>query len=74
LLDPWILRGLGVADESRFRLIPEPVEQRVPMDRREARRLLAIPVDGRYVAMIGALEPRKGIEELLAAVTTDSFE
>jgi glycosyltransferase involved in cell wall biosynthesis len=68
LLDPWILRGLGVADESRFRLIPEPVEQRVPMDRREARRLLAIPVDGRYVAMIGALEPRKGIEELLAAV------
>ena len=37
------------------------------MDRRDARRLLAIPTDGRYVAMIGAMEPRKGIEELLGA-------
>jgi glycosyltransferase involved in cell wall biosynthesis len=68
VLDPWILRGLGATAEiKRFRLIPEPVEQRAPMDRQHARRLLAIPADGRYVAMIGALEPRKGIEELLAA-------
>jgi glycosyltransferase involved in cell wall biosynthesis len=69
VLDPWILDGLGKAVASeRFRLIPEPVEQREPMDRRDARRLLAIPLEGRYVAMIGALESRKGIEELLAAV------
>jgi glycosyltransferase involved in cell wall biosynthesis len=69
LLDPWILRGLGPAAEgNRFRLIPEPVEQRAPMDRHEARRLLGIPVDARYVAVVGGLEPRKGIEELLTAV------
>jgi glycosyltransferase involved in cell wall biosynthesis len=43
------------------------------MDRQDARRLLGIPADGRYVAMIGALEPRKGIEELLAAVERASL-
>jgi glycosyltransferase involved in cell wall biosynthesis len=69
LLDPWILRGLGpAASNDRFRLIPEPVEPRDPMDRQEARRRLSIPSDGRYVALIGGLEPRKGIEELLAAL------
>jgi glycosyltransferase involved in cell wall biosynthesis len=68
LLDPWILRGLGdSAPADRFRLIPEPVEVRGAIDRDEARRRLEIPIDGRYVAMVGTLEPRKGIEELLAA-------
>jgi glycosyltransferase involved in cell wall biosynthesis len=68
LLDPWILRGLGdSAPADRFRLIPEPVEKRHAIDRQEARRRLDIPTSGRYVAMVGALEPRKGIEELLAA-------
>lgn len=68
LLDPWILRGLGPGiSTARFRLIPEPVEQRATMDRQSARKLLLLPIDGRYVAMIGTLEPRKGIEELLAA-------
>ena len=68
LLDPWILRGLGpAASEVGFRLIPEPVEERTAIDRDEARRRLAIPTVGRYVAMVGTLEPRKGIEELLAA-------
>jgi glycosyltransferase involved in cell wall biosynthesis len=43
------------------------------MDRQEARRRLAIPTSGRYVAMIGTLEPRKGIEELLAAVERASL-
>ncbi len=67
LLDPWILRGLGdSAPAGRFRLIPEPVEERTAIDRDEARRRLDIPVGGRYVAMVGTLEPRKGIEELLA--------
>jgi glycosyltransferase involved in cell wall biosynthesis len=68
VLDPWILRGLGDAvDADRFRLIPEPVEQRAPLERRDARHRLGIPAGGRYVAMVGTLEPRKGIEELLAA-------
>ena len=68
LLDPWILRGLGdAAPADGFRLIPEPVEERTAIDRDEARRRLAIPTGGRYVAMVGTLEPRKGIEELLAA-------
>ena len=55
------------APAARFGLIPEPVEEGTAIDRDEARRRLAIPSGGRYVAMVGTLEPRKGIEELLAA-------
>ena len=65
------IRGFFAAwqlgDNRRFRLIPEPVEERTAIDREEARRRLDIPTGGRYVAMVGTLEPRKGIEELLAA-------
>jgi glycosyltransferase involved in cell wall biosynthesis len=69
MLDPWSLAGLHPpASDLRFRLIPEPVEERASIDRHDARRQLGIPVEGRYVAMVGAMEPRKGIEELLAAV------
>jgi glycosyltransferase involved in cell wall biosynthesis len=68
LLDPWVYRALDMPpQERRFRLIPEPVEERSPMDRMEARQILKIPIEGRYVAMVGALESHKGIEQLLAA-------
>jgi glycosyltransferase involved in cell wall biosynthesis len=66
LLDPWALRGLGLTGETdRFRLIPEPVERLIPADRQGSRRRLEIPADGRYITMIGLMEPRKGIEKVL---------
>jgi glycosyltransferase involved in cell wall biosynthesis len=68
LVDPWVYEALDLpSTDRRFRLIPEAVEERNPIDRTEARRRLKIPTVGRYVAMVGALEPHKGIEELLAA-------
>jgi glycosyltransferase involved in cell wall biosynthesis len=68
LLDPWVYENLqGTARSTEFRLIPEPVEPLPPLDRIEARKALAIPTDGRYVVMAGAIEAYKGMDLLLAA-------
>jgi glycosyltransferase involved in cell wall biosynthesis len=68
LLDTWVYNNLqGTGSGTEFRLIPEPVEPLPQVDRLEARRLLGIPMDGRYVATTGLMEPRKGIDLLLAA-------
>jgi glycosyltransferase involved in cell wall biosynthesis len=68
LLDTWVYNNLrGTASTTEYRLIPEPVEPLPQVDSKEARRLLGIPVDGRYVATTGLMEPRKGIDLLLRA-------
>jgi glycosyltransferase involved in cell wall biosynthesis len=68
LLDTWVYDNLqGTARITEFRLIPEPVEPLPEVDSAEARRVLGIPADGRYVAAVGGLEPRKGTDLLLAA-------
>lgn len=68
LLDTWVYNNLqGTATTTEFRLIPEPVEALPDVDRVEARRALGVPTDGRYVATVGGLDPRKGIDLLLAA-------
>jgi glycosyltransferase involved in cell wall biosynthesis len=68
LLDTWVFNNLrGAPSLTEFRLIPEPVEALPPLDQAAARRALGVPVDGRYVATAGLLEPRKGIDLLLAA-------
>jgi glycosyltransferase involved in cell wall biosynthesis len=68
LLDPWMYDALkGRRTRTEFRIIPEPVEPMPELSRDDARRALKIPVDGRYVAMIGGLVPGKGLEGLLAA-------
>jgi hypothetical protein len=68
LLDPWMYDALqGRPTKTEFRIIPEPVEPLPQLSREEARRALNIPVDGRYIAMIGGLRPAKGLEGLLAS-------
>ena len=69
ILDPWALAALNLPATNcdRFRLIPEPVDALPQIGRDEARRALGIPVDGRYIAMLGGMELRKGIEQFLAA-------
>jgi glycosyltransferase involved in cell wall biosynthesis len=48
-------------------LIADPVPRVPRLDRVAARRLLGIPEDGRYLGLLGELDPRKAISELLAA-------
>jgi glycosyltransferase involved in cell wall biosynthesis len=48
-------------------LLPDPVESPPEMTRDQARTLLKIPRPGRVVSLVGLLERRKGVAELLAA-------
>jgi hypothetical protein len=52
---------------NRARLIADPVPRVTRLDRGAARRLLDIPEEGRYLGLLGELDPRKAIPELLAA-------
>lgn len=68
LLDTLVYNNLqGTSRTTEYRLIPEPVERLPEVDRVEARRALGVPLDGRYVATVGGMDPRKGIDLLLAA-------
>jgi glycosyltransferase involved in cell wall biosynthesis len=50
------------------KLMPEPVKVPTPKSKLAARQNLNIPADGRYVAVIGLIEERKGIGWLIDAL------
>lgn len=56
-------RGLAL----RTRWLPDPIDPPLVMTRSEARKLLGIPQEGRIVALVGLIERRKGVVELLDA-------
>ncbi|MGH9879730.1 MAG: hypothetical protein ACRD5H_19040, partial [Nitrososphaerales archaeon] len=65
-------RGGKLAKISR--LVPEPVEPIIPIASAEARRILGIPVDGRYIGCVGVLEGYKGIDRILRAFAEAKLE
>ena len=71
LINPIQLEGINkhglrkLADQ--LCLIPEPVERMDVIESREARRRLGLPVTGRYIACLGALDRRKGADLLIKA-------
>ena len=68
VFDPLRLRSLEpLPNKNAIRLIPEPVEPLPQLDRREARRVLGVPTDGRYLAFMGGVDPRKGVELFVSA-------
>jgi len=52
---------------QRVRLLPDPIDPPIVMTRTEARRILGLPENGRYIGLIGVIEKRKGIYEFLEA-------
>ncbi len=68
---PKAVRCLSMANSSRLaervRLLPDPVEPSSQIDSLSARRLLEIPEHGKYISLLGLVERRKGIIELLRA-------
>ncbi|MFN7735364.1 MAG: glycosyltransferase [Pirellula sp.] len=48
-------------------LLPDPVEAVPSMSKSEARRMLGLPTQSRIVSLVGLLERRKGVRELLEA-------
>jgi glycosyltransferase involved in cell wall biosynthesis len=51
----------------RVRLLPDPIAPNPRLPKDESRRRLGLPTDGRYLGIVGSLDPRKAIVELLAA-------
>lgn len=62
--------GRGCRWSGRARLVPDPVPQAPRLTSCEARRLLGIPEEGRYLGLLGSLDARKAIPEMLAAFRT----
>jgi len=52
---------------SIARLLPDPVDPAPRMSKSEARRMLGLPSHCRIVSLVGLLERRKGVRELLEA-------
>lgn len=52
---------------ERARMVPDPVPVVHRLSREEARRLLGVPQDGRYLGLLGSLDKRKAVPELLGA-------
>lgn len=61
------MRAFSDALASKVNFLPDPVDVIPKMDREQARRLLGIPLDGRYVGLLGLIEQRKGVYQLLSA-------
>jgi glycosyltransferase involved in cell wall biosynthesis len=57
--------GGGLAEKAS--LLPDPVEAPPAMSQETARRILQIPTCGRYVALVGLVDRRKGSLDLLRA-------
>jgi glycosyltransferase involved in cell wall biosynthesis len=69
-LDPLVYektRRRNGAFGSAYDLMPDPVERIAWSDRVIARKRLGIPEDGRYIACVGALDRRKGVDLLIRA-------
>jgi glycosyltransferase involved in cell wall biosynthesis len=69
-IDPLIFdyiqrRGGRLAERSR--LLPDPAEPLIVSDRHAARRALGVPEQGRYLALPGGINERKGAHLLLSA-------
>jgi len=73
-LDPFILADIvrrRPGQRHRWGLMPDPVEPlHADMDRATARRRLDLPVEGRIVGCVGALDGRKGVPTLIEAFAT----
>ena len=70
LIDPIAyenIRRRGSTLAGRISLLPEPLDDVTPIGKAEARRRLGIPVEGRYIACAGVLDPRKGVDLVIQA-------
>jgi glycosyltransferase involved in cell wall biosynthesis len=64
----WLQRSVGA--NPRYTLTPDPIEEFPPLTHAQARQILKIPEDGRYLVCAGVLDSRKGIGPLLAAFSS----
>ncbi|GAC1541912.1 MAG: hypothetical protein NVS2B17_19850 [Candidatus Velthaea sp.] len=61
------IKRQGGSAARRLKLLPDPVVVRDPIGKLEARRALQIPLEGRYVGIVGEMDKRKAVPNVLAA-------
>jgi glycosyltransferase involved in cell wall biosynthesis len=61
------MKSFGNGLAAKACLLPDPVELPPLMSREGARRILDVPLQGRYIALVGLVDRRKGAFELLKA-------
>ena len=61
------MKSFGTDLAAKASLLPDPVELPPVMSRDTAREILRIPSSGRYIALVGLVDRRKGALELLKA-------
>ena len=61
------MQSFSASLRGKANLLPDPIQVASPVPQAEARRKLKIPLDGRYAVLVGLLERRKGVLELLNA-------
>lgn len=69
-IDPFVvaaLRERGPALAQRMTLLADPAEPFDSPSRQQARGILGIPEDGRYIGCVGPMDLRKGIDLLVEA-------
>lgn len=77
LLDPLVwdyVRANEPKLAARCDLMPDPVEVPTRDDKRAARRELGIAEDGRYLAVVGLINNRKGCDKLIEAFAAARLE
>jgi glycosyltransferase involved in cell wall biosynthesis len=65
--DLEVIRGNDVGTTGRFSLMPDPVEPPSQLTKGEARRLMNVPEDGRYIGCVGGINRAKGVDRLISA-------
>jgi len=67
-LDPIVFEHIrSQPGQSRWSLLPDPVQTPRPSDAWSARSLLGLPQDGRLISLVGAIDGRKGADVLIRA-------
>ena len=61
------MKSFGNGLAAKANLLPDPVEPPPIMSREQARQILQVPSAGRYIALVGLVDRRKGAFELLRA-------
>jgi glycosyltransferase involved in cell wall biosynthesis len=68
---PYAVRRIARFSPSlarRVALAPDPIDAAPEIDRRQARRMLSISESARVISLVGLIERRKGVRELLEAM------
>jgi glycosyltransferase involved in cell wall biosynthesis len=72
IVNPIIFESLNKKNDDfsrKLSLLPDPMPPSLPISKNEARAVLGIPADGLYLGVIGMIDGRKALPEVLSALS-----